>query len=443
MRRSRLLVLISILALIFLFGTSALTEQCTISPASKADEQDNVKDALEETVEDIELGEETLESANKEESDEIEKKEENEETTKDGNSNPIVYDINITGGTPLLWPESKYNISATASDPDGDSLTYYWSVSGGSFDDIYSNPTVWNTPDTGGTYSITVSVNDGNGGFDEKTIEVFISQVSYPINSNPVIVEIKLVGAIFTIDPGTKYGIYANAFDPDGDNITYEWTVSGGSIDDVNAKTTAWNTPDSLGSYTIQVEIEDGRGGYAVEIINVNVGSQIQIGRMDVPIVWQEGGSISPDEIGYRIANNHIVGDTYTNEQCKGFISFDITNLSGANITGATLTVNNSRIIGDPSGFIPLWVSSANWEPGNIVLDDFNIPVDLIQEFSTLSFICDSPNLKSYIQDAINSGRDRFQVVLFFNGMATDNDNDYDIWEYSDYGINLEVFYTP
>jgi hypothetical protein len=291
---------------------------------------------------------------------------------------------------------------------------------------------------------MSVSVNDGNGGFAAKTIDVFISQVSYPINNDPVIVEIKLVGATFTVDPGTRYGIYVNAFDPDEDNLTYNWTVSGGSIDDINAKTTAWNTPDSLGSYTIQVEVEDNRGGYAMEVINVNVGSQIQIGRMDVPIIWEEGGSISRDgAVGYRVANYHSVGDTYTNEPCKGFISFDITSLGGAIITDATLTVEDPYIIGDPSDFTPLWVSSANWGPRNIVPDDYNIQVELIQDFNTPAFICDSPDLKRLIQDAIENGRDRFQIVLFFIGTATDDDNEWDIWQYSDWGINLDVFYAP
>jgi len=96
--------------------------------------------------------------------------------TKGGNSNPNINFINITGGTPLYWPDSKYDINAIAEDPDGDNLSFEWSVTGGWIDGIYDNPTVWNTPDSGGTYVLTASVDDGNGGTDSYTKSVFISE---------------------------------------------------------------------------------------------------------------------------------------------------------------------------------------------------------------------------------------------------------------------------
>jgi len=191
--------------------------------------------------------------------------------------------------------------------------------------------------------------------------------------------------------------------------------------------------------------VDDGNGGTATLTETVEATAMLgpPIAAMDVPIVSSEGGYIYKDSLLW-IRSYHMVGDANTNVACNGFISFDISGLGGAQIETAELSMSAvTGSWGDPSGFVPLWISSVSWEPGPIVLNDFYLSGDPIQNFSTPSFISDSPKLKLYLQNAINNGRERFQIMMFFTGMATDNDNSFDFWDYQDSNISLYITYTP
>lgn len=49
------------------------------------------------------------------------------------------------------------------------------------------------------------------------------------------------------------------ASDPDGDELTYQWTTNGGNISGQGPIIT-WTAPDNPGTYTIGVKVTDGRG---------------------------------------------------------------------------------------------------------------------------------------------------------------------------------------
>lgn len=51
------------------------------------------------------------------------------------------------------------------------------------------------------------------------------------------------------------------ATDPDGDPLTYAWTATGGMLNAPDSADNVWTAPDEAGSYTINVEVDDGRGG--------------------------------------------------------------------------------------------------------------------------------------------------------------------------------------
>jgi hypothetical protein len=56
------------------------------------------------------------------------------------------------------------NVVATASDPDGDSLTYQWTAPQGSFGNSTAANTFWTAPSQIGAVVITITVQDGRGG---------------------------------------------------------------------------------------------------------------------------------------------------------------------------------------------------------------------------------------------------------------------------------------
>ena len=64
-------------------------------------------------------------------------------------------------------------ISCTASDEDGDTLTYTWTKNGGTISGSGST-IIWTAPTTAGTYTIICTVSDGNGGEDSESVDIIV-----------------------------------------------------------------------------------------------------------------------------------------------------------------------------------------------------------------------------------------------------------------------------
>jgi len=64
--------------------------------------------------------------------------------------------------------------------------------------------------------------------------------------------------------------IVCNATDRDGDELSYNWSASGGRITGEGA-TVTWTAPDSIGSYNITVIVIDGRGGEDMDKVTIEV----------------------------------------------------------------------------------------------------------------------------------------------------------------------------
>lgn len=69
----------------------------------------------------------------------------------------------ITSDPELVYPGDSVALSVNAVDPDGDTLVFLWSATGGDFGRTDTSHTVWRAPSTAADYTVTVSVSDGNG----------------------------------------------------------------------------------------------------------------------------------------------------------------------------------------------------------------------------------------------------------------------------------------
>lgn len=71
------------------------------------------------------------------------------------------------------------------------------------------------------------------------------------------------------VSPGGSCQIECTASDPDEDELSYIWSADGGNISG-EGPVVIWTAPDELGTYTITVQVTDGRDGEETEQITIN-----------------------------------------------------------------------------------------------------------------------------------------------------------------------------
>ncbi|NOZ85892.1 MAG: hypothetical protein GXP49_06450 [Deltaproteobacteria bacterium] len=164
---------------------------------------------------------------------------------------------------------SEISISGSASDPDGNPMAYQWSFTArpdGSFlsnNDIVARDTLNPkfTPDVKGVFILQLSVRDGCNGVDTDTVRVTST-------NNPPIADAgpdQLVSATATLTPVQLDG--TGSHDPDGDSLSYLWTLDGVEVSDVPRPTVRL----PVGSWNIVLTVNDNDGGSDQDTINVQV----------------------------------------------------------------------------------------------------------------------------------------------------------------------------
>ncbi len=141
-----------------------------------------------------------------------------------------------------------------AWDPDGDSLSYSWSGSGTFSSTSTQNPT-WTAPTSDGTYGLTLRVTDSGGLSSDTTVTIEVSTVNRPPRITYLYVPTSVV-------EGNDIYLYASAYDPDGDTLTYSWSVSpsAGNFNSTSTQNPIWTAPSvsSQSTYNITLSVSDG-----------------------------------------------------------------------------------------------------------------------------------------------------------------------------------------
>jgi len=164
-------------------------------------------------------------------------------------------------------------------DPDGDALSYYWllhSKPGGSKAALSQatsvNPSF--TPDADGVYIISLVVNDGvtDSAFDNVTITAGSIAENPPVadagtNKNVV------TGLIVELDG-------SGSSDPDGDALTYLWTLVSKPAGSASALTAATSvtpsfTPDVDGVYVINLVVNDRKFESNADSVRITAASTV------------------------------------------------------------------------------------------------------------------------------------------------------------------------
>ncbi len=182
-----------------------------------------------------------------------------------------VNDVPIAGNLNLTTDEDvPVNGAISASDPDGDTLSY--TVTGSPANGtVVLNPatgTFTYTPNAGygGSDSFVVSVSDGNGGVATSTVTIGVNT----LNDAPVVGNQNLTTDENVAIPGTVGGS-----DPDGDTISYSLlSAPNNGVLTLNIVTGNFTyTPNSgyVGSDSFSVTLSDGKGGTTDSVITIVV----------------------------------------------------------------------------------------------------------------------------------------------------------------------------
>ena len=143
-------------------------------------------------------------------------------------------------------------------------LSYDWSVTGGTIDGEGATVT-WTAPIRAGSYNVTVAVTDDRG--TEAT-----SQLSIKVRANHAPTVKSLAADKDWTTPSGSLQLTCDASDSDEDELSYQWTPSGGAISGSGA-TVTWTAPAETGAYTIVVVVRDGFGGEATGTLNLSASS--------------------------------------------------------------------------------------------------------------------------------------------------------------------------
>jgi len=441
MKKNKLHIFITILIIISLFSFAAVCNQCaTATEEEKTDvgeeevteeettgEEESIEDKEEATEEETDTTEEDTEEGEEEAEEEAE-----EEVTDEENEAPAI-SLEIYEG-PLYSSADDvcyWRVKAIITGKPSPTVEFNRDDSGGAWG---SKKAQVNLGDPSETFTLTANATNSEGGAKDSIV------LTWKCNRPPEIADIVMIGDHFV---GVTYTVSVSASDPDGDTLSYNWSVNGGSLNSNTGNAVDWTMPATAGNYKVTVEADDGNGGNDQKTKTVTV-TDLPVFSMNVPIALGEGGWMVSDTNFGQSDSCYCAGDSVGDNTYKGYISFDISGLAGSTIKSATLTFNLYIAVGDPSSFVPLWVSSTYWGKRSIgTAGDYNINSDPIENFSTPNFTYHDSKLKIYLKNAITSGKERFQIVIFFTGMATDNDNNQDLWSYSKNTVDLDVTYTP
>jgi len=133
-----------------------------------------------------------------------------------------------------------------------------------------------------------------------------------PDNYAPVINSLE-ADAEWTL-PSSNLTVTCNASDRDGDELSYDWSASGGTITGTGPEAT-WTAPEEVGAYTLAVVVDDGQGGNDMESLTLIVATGI-LPMIENLIVTADHKYLKETTTGYKVGKGqqyHIVCNVSSN----------------------------------------------------------------------------------------------------------------------------------
>lgn len=166
-------------------------------------------------------------------------------------------------------------VTCTASDPDGDHLSYNWTATAGNISGTGAVVN-WTAPQAAGEYDVTVVVKDDRGSSATKTLPISVVTGQPPIIDPLLITKDRYGHCYLRVYLGEYYVGKAQMYDIEciaadtNIKLFYEWSCTGGVLSGEGSLVT-WTAPDTDGEVTVAVIVSDISGSMASENITLSV----------------------------------------------------------------------------------------------------------------------------------------------------------------------------
>jgi len=282
------------------------------------------------------------------------------------NSWPVVTDLVAAPGYIVL--AAPTSLTVTASDSDGDALTYAWtsSCAGAVFASSTTAATSVTLPvgATNTSCDLTVTVSDGKGGSTT-------GQTTLPVGKPaavqaPVIVDSVQSVSVVDVSGGVNFAVEAS--DPQGSALTFAWVVTAGAVSNqVDTTTTSqvlWTAPATeKASFTVSVIVTNALGASTQYDFKVSTAALAQACTPPASTAWSFGVMSDTQWIGTDDGKDpnsdavDIINQVNTQFIAKG-VKFvvqagDLTD-NGGNLALQTTALFRQKLYNNGIGFFPL-----------------------------------------------------------------------------------------
>lgn len=193
----------------------------------------------------------------------------------------------LTSSSSSVRPGGSVSLVATAEDVDeGDTLTYTWTASAGSFGASDSPSTTWTAPSEVGPATLTLTVTDSKGAVTAVSLTISVrtnqGSASAVISFNTWPAVTRVLATPTAIEVGQTTTVTASVGDEDGDALAYHWEAGcAGSWTDATLATARFTPSEQPESGTcancpLTVTVSDGRGGQGSGTLSICVGRRTQ-----------------------------------------------------------------------------------------------------------------------------------------------------------------------
>lgn len=222
--------------------------------------------------------------------------------------------------------------------------------------------------------------------------------------------------------------------------------VNTGQTVDISVNLTAPATP---GDYTGYWKLRNASGVlFSQFYVQIKVAaptatptSTTAVAEVVLNAIGSESGTVYEPAAAQGIPLTILAGDTGDNFLARGYMSFDISSLSGKTISSATLNLSGCSVMQNPfTSLAGIWVGELQYP---LPLDQSDYELGGNGVLLLTSAPGNSIDVKSFVQTRASESRARFQIRLHPASASSDGDGQADYIACSAGSVTLTIKYLP